>query len=234
MNNINKIFYINLSRRPDRNEHFIKAYKSVGIPDDLIERVEALDGKTYKPSEEESKMFSKCDYKYKDFYNNIVCNQLGHYYLLKEIIKREYKYTIICQDDVYFRSDFVQQINNLMSNIPEDSEIINIGLHSYANGKHFKAWDLNNMATKDYKLIGEKKINENICLLKKETSRIVCSLAYIVTLQGAKNLVEYFNLNGFLRATDGNYNDYCIEKKIFYGSIPVLCTGNPNLGSDIF
>jgi len=232
MNNISKIFYINLSRRPDRNEHFIKAYKSVGIPDDLIERFEALDGKIYKPSQEESKMFSKCDYKYKFFYNNILCNQLGHYYLLKEIIKREYKYAIICQDDVYFRSDFVEQINNIMSNIPDNAEIINIGIHSYSVGNKFMAWNLNNTIDEDFKLIGEIKINSNICLLKKKINP--CSLAYIVTLQGAKNLVEYFNSNGFLRATDWNYNTYCIKKNIYYCSIPVLCTGNPNLGSDIF
>ena len=63
-----------------------------------------MDGKIYIPTKEEIKMFLNCDYKYRNFYNKILCNQLGHYYLLKEIISREYKYAIICQDDVYFKN----------------------------------------------------------------------------------------------------------------------------------
>lgn len=60
-----------------------------------------------------------------------------------------------------------------------------------------------------------------------------CSLGYIVTFNGAKNILDFFNRYGFLRATDWNYNDYLNSKNIFYGSTTVLCSGN-NLGSDIF
>ena len=231
---ISNIFFINLSRRKDRNEHFLNSCKTVGIPEEKIEKYNALDGKTYIPTYKEELMFTNCDYKNRWFYNNIVCNQLGHYNLLKKIIKRGYEYTIICQDDVYFRNDFIEQINKLMDNIPLDSEIINIGLHSYANGKFFEPWDLSKSFKEDYDIIGKKKINNCLCKLKKTSSKYVCSLAYIVTLQGAINLIEYFNTIGFIRATDGNYNDYCIEKNIFYCSLPILCTGNPDLGSDIF
>ena len=61
-----------------------------------------------------------------------------------------------------------------------------------------------------------------------------CSLAYIVTLKGAINLLFFFEKNGFHRATDWNYNDYLNNNNIFYGSSSVLCTGDPTLGSDIF
>jgi GR25 family glycosyltransferase involved in LPS biosynthesis len=232
MNKISKIFYINLSRRIDRNEHFLNTCKNVGIPEEKIERYEALDGKTYKPSSSEELMFVNCDYKKRWFYNNIVCNQLGHYNLLKEIVKRGYEYTIICQDDAYFRNDFIEHINKLMDNIPPNAEIVNIGLHSYANGSHFIPWDLSKSPEEDYRIIANNKINQFVCSLKKTVNP--CSLAYIITLQGAINLIEYFNSKGFSRATDWNYNDYCIKKNIFYCSLPVLCTGNANLGSDIF
>jgi GR25 family glycosyltransferase involved in LPS biosynthesis len=232
MNKINKIFYINLLRRSDRKDHFIKSCNNVKIPTDKVERFNALDGKKYKPSKEELEMFLKCDYLNRWFCNNIICNQLAHYYLLKEIVNQNYNYSIICQDDVYFRDDFILQIEKLMENIPLDAEIINIGFHSYCVGKDFKSWNLLNDLEKDFTLLGNKKINGNICELKKNINP--CSLAYIVTLQGAKNLIDYFDSNGFARATDWNFNDYCINKNIFYGSIPVLCTGNPELGSDIF
>lgn len=234
MDKISKIFYINLSRRKDRQIHFLTNCQTVGIPEEKIERYEALDGKNYKPSHKEKQMFANCDYKDRWFYNNILCNQLGHYNLLLEVVKRNYQYTLICQDDAYFRDNFIEQINELMDMIPSDAEIINIGLHSYANGKHFISWDLSKSSEEDFKIIGNEKINSHLCKLKKESAKFVCSLAYIVTLQGAINLIKYFNTNGFARATDCNFNDYCIKKNIFYCSIPILCTGNANLGSDIF
>ena len=232
MDKIDKIFYINLTRRPDRKDHFLKSCNNVKIPFDKLERFEGLDGKTYIPTQIETNMFSNCDFANRLFYNNIVCNQLGHLNLLKEIINRKYNYALICQDDVYFKNDFIKIINNLLNNIPSNSEIINLGFHSYANGKNFIQWDLTNTPEKDFNLIGKNKINDFVCELNDIVNP--CSLAYIVTFQGAVNLVNYFNKNGFKRATDRNYNDYCIEKKIFYASIPVLCTGNPDLGSDIF
>ena len=234
MDKISKVFYINLSRRKDRNDHFLNCCKNVGIIDEKIERYNALDGKTYKPTFKEELMFKNCDYKNRWFYNNILCNQLGHYNLLQEVIKRGYAYSIICQDDVYFRNDFIEQINKLMDNIPPDAEIINIGLHLYANGNKFIPWDLTKSPEEDYVIIGKQKTNNYLCKIKKESSKYVCSLAYIITLQGAINLTEYFDTKGFTRATDGNYNDYCNEKNIFYCSLPILCTGNGELGSDIF
>jgi len=232
MNKIKKIFYINLLRRPDRNDFFLNSCKKAKIPLKKIERFEAFDGQIYKPTDEEKLMFINCNYSKKKFYNNILCNQLGHYYLLKEIINRKYKYAIICQDDIYFKNNFIDYINNLMENIPPNSEIINLGNHLYAVGDKFKPWNLLNTSEEDFNLIGKKKINNFICELNNNYNP--CSLAYIVTLQGAINLVEYFNNNGFKKATDINYNNYCIEKNIYYSSLPILCTGNPELGSDIF
>ena len=233
MDKLDKVFYINLKRRNDRNEHFIRTCLSdAQIPKDKIERFEAFDGKTYTPLEEEMKMFSNCDYLHQSFYNNIICNQLGHYYILKEIIKNKYNYTMVCQDDVYFRKDFQYYLTGLMDNIPADAEMINIGLHAYSVYDKFVPWELSSSPINDCMKIGETKINEYICRLKKNINP--CSLAYIVTLQGAINLVEYFDNNGFKRATDWNFNDYLYSKQIFYGSLPILCSGNANLSSDIF
>ena len=233
MEKISKVFYINLARRPDRNSHFIQScLQDAQIPYDKIERFDALDGKTYKPTEEEKEMFSKCDFLEKPFYNNILCNQLGHYYILKEIIKNKYNYSLVCQDDVYFRKDFQTYITSLIDNFPENAEIVNIGLHSYAFYDHFVDWNLSSSQNDDFMKLGETKVNEYVCKLKKNVNP--CSLAYIVTLQGAINLIEYFDNNGFKRATDWNFNDYLSNKDIFYGSLPILCTGNSKLDSDIF
>lgn len=233
MDKIDKVFYINLERRQDRKDHFIQScLKDAQIPLDKITRINALDGKTYVPTEEETKMFLKCDFLNMHFYNNILCNQLGHYYTLKEIIKNNYKYALVCQDDVYFRSDFQNYFAQIMENFPEDAEMLTIGLHSYANYEHFVQWDLTGSPTEDFLKIGGTKINDYVCRYNNGVNP--CSLAYIVTLKGAINLVEHFDKTGFRRATDHNFNTYLIEKNIFYGCLPVLCTGNANLKSDIF
>jgi GR25 family glycosyltransferase involved in LPS biosynthesis len=151
---------------------------------------------------------------------------------LKEIIKHNYKYALVCQDDAYFRNDFQKYFTQLMENIPEDAEMVNIGFHSYANYETFVPWDLFSSPNDDFAKLGVSKVNSSICKLNPYANP--CSLAYIVSLKGAKNLVDYFDKIGFRRATDHNFNTYLIEKNIYYGSLPVLCTGNAHLKSDIF
>lgn len=231
MDLVDKIFYINLSRRTDRNQHFLDECKKVNIPVNKIERFEAIDGNTYNFSKRELQMFNNCDFKGRNFEKKIYGNQLSHYYIFKEMIEKSYEYIIVCQDDVVFKENFLNYLNKLMQNIPENAEMINIGLHKVGSYSYFVPWDLTQEDNiNDYGTIINN--NDNICKLKRGINP--CSLAYILTLKGAKNFVSYFKEKGFLRATDGNFNDYLELKDIFYGSIPVLCTGNPSLGSDIF
>jgi GR25 family glycosyltransferase involved in LPS biosynthesis len=230
MNSIDKLYYINLDKRPDRNEHFINECNNASIPSHKIKRFSAFDGNTYEFDEDDIALFQRVDYKGKPFEKKIIGNQLSHYYILKEMVEKKYKYILICQDDVIFRNNFMFQLEKVMNNIPRDAEIINIGFHKYAAYDYFIPWDFNSV--NDFNELGTEKVNEYICYLKNTINP--CSLAYIVTLQGAINLLNFFNRYGFFRATDWNYNDYLNNKNIFYGTNTALCTGNPNLGSDIF
>jgi len=232
MNKINKIYYINLDRRPDRNKHFLDECEKANIPMEKVQRYTALDGSKYQFSKAEDDMFLRVDYRGKHFEKNIMGNQLSHYYILKEMVKNKYDYIIILQDDVIFKKDFVKYVDELMeSSIPPQTEIINIGFHQFAAYSTFVPWPIDNEGS-DYDKMGKMKINDHLCILQDTINP--CSLGYIVTLKGAINLLVFFNRNGFFRATDWNYNDYLRAKNIFYGSSTVLCTGNPNLGSDIF
>jgi GR25 family glycosyltransferase involved in LPS biosynthesis len=230
MNKISKIYYINLDRRPDRHEHFLKQCVEHNIEYNKIERYKALDGTTYSFSVEEKKLFSNVDYRTQTFAKNIMGNQLSHFYILKEMVSKKYEYIIIFQDDIILRKNFTDQLKIVMDNIPNETEIINIAFHKYAAYNHFIPWDLNNNII-DKEMI-KKDVNTGLCLLTDTINP--CSLGYIVTLKGAKNLINHYNNNGFLRATDWNLNDYLRNKNIFYGSKVVLGTGNSNLGSDIF
>ena len=230
MEKINKIYYINLDRRKDRNEHFLNQCKIENINLDQVKRFKALDGLSYTFSDTEKNMFTKADYLGKSFEKKIMGNQLSHYYILKEMVENRYDYIIILQDDVLLKQNFIKHIDTLMSNIPSDAEIINIGFHKFAAYDKFIPWDITSI--NDFNELGKTKINDSVCILKDTINP--CSLGYIVTLKGALNLLVFFNKYGFFRATDWNYNDYLRMKNIFYGTNTVLCTGNPNLGSDIF
>jgi GR25 family glycosyltransferase involved in LPS biosynthesis len=230
MNKISKVYYINLDRRPDRNEHFLKQCSLIKINYEKICRYKAIDGNTYEFSQEEKDMFKNSDFRTQSYSKKIMGNQLSHFNILKEMVLNNYKYILVFQDDVIFRDDFIYQIDNLIDYIPSNAEIINIGYHKFGSYSKFIPYDVKNKE-KDLNM-SKKDINDYVCLLNDTINP--CSLGYIVTFNGAKNLIQHFKNIGFLRATDWNFNDYLRSKNIFYGSKEILCTGNPDLGSDIF
>jgi GR25 family glycosyltransferase involved in LPS biosynthesis len=226
--NIN-FYYINLDRAHERNKHFLEQYTSANLPFNKLKRFSALDGKTYNFSDEEIKMFDNCDYYYLDYKKNIMGNQLSHYYIFKDIIKNNYAFSVIFQDDAVLKNNFKTHLNNIIVNLPADTEILNIGFHKYACNEKFIPWDLSSDNDSE---ISKCHLNEYICKIKNKINP--CSLAYIITLKGAINLINYFDKTTFKRATDYNFNDYLISNDINYGSNIVLVTGNPGFKSDIF
>ena len=219
-----------MDRSVERREFFLKECEREKIPTELIERFSALDANVYTFSNDELNLFKNCDFLHKNFFLRIVGNQLSHYYILKDIVDKELEYTIVFQDDSVLRNNFMKIVSKVIKNLPSDAEIINIGFHKFGSGKNFIPFDLTR--EDDYKIISKTLINEHICKLKDGINP--CSLSYIVTLQGAKNMVKYFEETGFLRATDGNFNDYLENRDIFYGSAKVLVTGNNKFESTVF
>ena len=233
MENIDRMYYINLERRPDRNMHFINECKRQELPMDKVFRVNAIDGMTYTFSIDEYSSFKHADFLHlpRTTVDKLMGNQLSHYYILHDIIQNNYKNCIILQDDAIFIPEFKKYIDEMIPNIPDDAEIVNIGLHKVAEYSYFESWVFNT-GSNDVDKISKEVVNPYICKMKPDMNP--CSLAYIVTLQGAKNMIAYFNEIGFKKATDHNFNEYLIEKDIFYSSNIILVTGNPSLGSDIF
>jgi GR25 family glycosyltransferase involved in LPS biosynthesis len=232
MDSINKIFLINLERCVDRRLHFIKQCQIHKIPFEKIQKIEAVDGITHPFTKNEILMFSRSNFLLnpEPIVRRIMGNQLSHYYTLKHIVEKQYQYSIICQDDVMFKPEFASYIDNIIKNLPENAEIINLGLHQHAEGKEFVSWDFNN--TNDSDFICSKIINPYVGVWKEDMNP--CSLCYIVTLKGAKNILEFFDIFGFKKTTDFNFIDYLVNKKIFYGSNEVLATTNVKFPSEIF
>ena len=62
MSSIDKFFCINLDERKDRLQHFLNECKTHNIPNDKIAKFRAINGKTYKFNEHETKMFKNADF----------------------------------------------------------------------------------------------------------------------------------------------------------------------------
>jgi GR25 family glycosyltransferase involved in LPS biosynthesis len=233
MDKIEMYYFINLNRREDRKHHFLNQCMKENLPMNKVCRIEAIDGVIHNFHNNELQMFSNV----KLYINNdiiikkIMGNQLSHYYLLKEIIRENQQMTIVFQDDAVLIPNFMEYIDNVTANLPINAEMINIGLHNIAINEYSEPWVFN-ANNNDIDKISSQVINEYICKLKPDVNP--CSLAYIITLEGAKNMVSYFEQYGFATATDFNFNDYLLSKDIFYSSNTILVTGNPSLGSDIF
>jgi GR25 family glycosyltransferase involved in LPS biosynthesis len=246
MQQIDKIYYINLDRRPDRNEHFLNQCAKHSLPPTKVQRFQAVDGLTFQFKDKINNMFINCDFfrtlkyyrkigmeeaKYQvaeTSAKRIMGNQLSHYMILNDIANNGYEYSIVFQDDAKFNNNIVEYIDKVIQYIPEDAEIINVGINKFADGSSVIPWDFEKDTDVD---IAKEFINEYICKLKKDVNP--CSLAYIVTKQGAKNLVNHFSKVGFLKATDFNFNDYLTKKDIFYSIRNIVATSE-NFGSDVF
>ncbi len=228
MDKVGKIFLINLERRPERREHFFKHAERENIPRDMIEIYKGIDGLSYNFSQEELSMFRSCDFKTSRVIGALMGNQLSHYNILKQVVERQYSHAIIFQDDVMLCKDFMNEVGKVLNNMPENAEIVWLGFHKHASLSFFEAWPIYEEYEIDYI---KRYVTSEVGTLSYPNP---CSLGYIVTLEGARNLVDYFDDVGFIRATDGNYNDYLETRGINYCSKKVLCTGNHAFRSDVF
>jgi len=230
MQSIDKIYYINLERRRDRKEHFLNISKKHGFPEEKIERFDAFDNKTHQFDEEILSLFKNADYLQYPYCNAVICNQMSHFTIMKNMIENDYQNILVFQDDVILREGFTDYVKGIMEKISKDAEMINLGMHEKAFYNEYIPWDLN--SKNDDSRIAEEIINPYLCKLEHHLNP--CSLSYILTKQGAKNMVRYFEKYGFRKCTDHAFNDYLKNNDLFYSSRKILATSAIEFGSDIF
>ena len=234
LNLIDNIFYINLSHRVDRNVHFIDQMKKHKISPEKYERFDAINGTEYIFSESELNLFRNANYLNMPTRPRIMGNQMSHFKMFQLMIERNYACIIICQDDIVFKDGFVGYIDEVVRNLPEDAEIVHFGFHKYAVRDIFLPWDLSSDIRDE---VSYETVTNSVCKLLPSVFELYnChnTTGYILTLNGAKNYVDYVLKNGFEFATDVEMSKYLINKGIFYGSRTVLATTMPTFGSDVF
>ena len=231
--NVDKVYLINLERRRDRLLHFLEECKKENIDMTNVEIFKALDAKTYELKKSEEDMFDKKQFDTKLVHTKpCICNQLSHYYIITDIIKNKYKKCIIFQDDVRLKNNFCEEANKVIKNTPKNAEVVWLGIHKEAYGSHFEDYPINSYIEEKDRSYVKDKVNDYVCRYNDNINP--CSLAYIITYDGAKNYINYLKQNKIRYATDRVFNEYLISRGIMYGSYDVLCTGNSNFKSDVF
>jgi GR25 family glycosyltransferase involved in LPS biosynthesis len=115
MKYFDKIYFINLDRRPDRLELITKQLESIGIE---AERISAVDGSLLDP---DPKIGNGWNHK------GVAGCALSHRKIVSLAKEAGYKNFLVIEDDTIFDSDFNKKIDFYMSQIPKDWDMIYFG-----------------------------------------------------------------------------------------------------------
>lgn len=152
LNNLfEKIYLINLDKRKDRYEKFLKISEKYNFN---FERISAFDGPlllnenfTYGNKKisfvknefykhEPGNFFGIDNYHDRYFKGCIGC-LISHLEVLKLAQKNNYKSILILEDDVAFSDDFEQKIKNLLDNFPKEWDMFYLSGSLVREGKKF-------------------------------------------------------------------------------------------------
>ena len=237
MKNIDKIYVINLKRRPDRLELF---KKKLPFDPNLVETFEGIDGSTLQVTDDIISLFK---HNYFNFKRGVIGCALSHYYLWKKISESEHKNVLIFEDDVFFSKDFLNLWNNYISS---DFADINDQIDTLFIGGGFT---LNTVANLSY----IKKLNTHIGTPNRQTNDKLGSWgdgdpskqtgypftahSYIMTKTGATNFCQLINDQskkniGILQPIDVFMLENYPKIKIAVSN-PILCYSPINYKTDI-
>ena len=107
MNKIDKILYINLDHRKDRIKQINGEFNKMNFPKDKIQRISAV----------------------REKYNGHIGCCKSHIKAMDEIINKNYKYTIVFEDDFVFAADkktLDKKINGFLNKYGDDWDIIQL------------------------------------------------------------------------------------------------------------
>jgi glycosyl transferase family 25 len=166
-----KIFVLHYSKLIDRKKYIIEQFQKQNITD--YEFIEKFDKDEI--TSDESSLFA-VNYK-----KSTMSLHLKHNYVYK-LIADNYDNALIFEDDVILSDNFIDKLNNYMTQLPENYDMLFIG-------------DGCNLHIEEDKLIPNKNIYAK-CLYPTSwggNGASKCSDSYIINKKCAKKMCEYIN-----------------------------------------
>ena len=141
-----KILYINLDRRPDRNEHMKSELKKINFSG-KVERISAVDGRTLKYLDIKNllsdnainQFFDTTDRKFAPgsyMSKGAAGCALSHYKCWLNILNGNDEKVLILEDDIRVDIDFNKKIKYYLTKIP-DYDLLYIGFHKSRKSKKY-------------------------------------------------------------------------------------------------
>ena len=227
-----RFYVLNLPHRTDRLAHFTREYnREIGDKrsDDSIVVMEAIDGRKHSLTDAQQQLFKRARFlRYRNAPSIVGC-LLSHLCILQHIVTNNVPFAVVFEDDAVLVSDFRRHLDDVVQQLPPDAEFVSLSLHAVANMHRFEPWPLND--TYDSTLFIQEQITPAVGRMKHDQNP--CTLAYLVTLEGARKYLHHVYTHGAEAEADHNLHDYLKARNIFYASVKVLCTGNETLGTDI-
>lgn len=176
INTINKIYYINLDRRKDRQNHMIQEISKSKYLSNAI-KYEGIDGKTLDPKKLDTSFITThgvdkvLSNRVNRWGNDLTYGSLGcgltHYNIYKECIDKNYRCVLILEDDIRLLSEIDKAIEYSLKLNFNDFDIFYFGYHNTPSLR--------------------EPVENNIYKIE---SYIYGCFAYLITLNGAKKIIN--------------------------------------------
>lgn len=180
--------YINLDRRPDRNDSFLsKRPKEI-----TFNRISAIDGDKLKPSVDLCRLFEFNDYNMRSGMVGCALTHIQLYIFLLQSVGLDG--LLILEDDVEFAPRFASRLDYVIGHLPEDFDIVYVGNHPRTR-------------TTEYLYFDTPNCSENPSFIKRTANQALDSsfggtFGYIISKKGATALLKYINDNSMTNGID--------------------------------
>lgn len=171
---VDKVYMINLLRRPEKRDRMHKIFKELGIS---ARTIDAIDGSTLSLTALKM-MQMEIMPEYVDPYHNRPMNMgevgcfLSHYIAWNKVVENNFTNIIVLEDDVRFEPFFNQKVNYILKEL-EDLQL---------------EWDLIYLGRKRLTNNAEPFINGSKYLVRASYS--YWTIGYILSASGAKKLID--------------------------------------------
>lgn len=222
------IQYINMPGKTER-ETSLRKQLLQSCPVELIERFEAIVGETHQFSQDELKLFEGCRFADSIFAKGIMGNALSHMAIWKSTSQLDDDdIVVVLQDDALLIKDFMNQLHEVIASMPDDAPLILLSDHEAAHCDTFVPVDLESQSLEARSQFMTEIVTAKVGKRKNDWTTHCC-LAYLLTPQGARELLEYTDRVGFKTESDHHLNGFLLEQDKNYASILCLATSSSKL-----